>query len=224
MHKPKRMAYTTAQKLKIREKFILFTVNAPADFEQQLQPLPNDVMVADKAKNFDQVHWFVTNKSQLEKELGKILGLVKNEVTCWAYYPKSTSKIQTDLTRDKGWDSLLKHDEFQWLSLISFDDTWSAFGFRLKTEKDTKKASKPQIREIFTYIDPVTKEVYLPDDLALVLTKHPTEELSFNNLSFSNKKEYVEWIITAKRDETRKQRIAGTIERLAKGWNNPANR
>jgi hypothetical protein len=31
--------------------------------------------------------------------------------------------MQTDLTRDKGWDALMRHKELQWISLISFDAT-----------------------------------------------------------------------------------------------------
>lgn len=37
--------------------------------------------------------------------------------------------IQTDLTRDKGWDSLKAHD-LKWISLISVDSDWSAFALR----------------------------------------------------------------------------------------------
>jgi uncharacterized protein YdeI (YjbR/CyaY-like superfamily) len=42
-------------------------------------------------------------------------------------------------------------------------------------------------------------------------------------LSFTNKKEYVEWIITAKRKETRSERLTASIERLEKGWKSPRN-
>ena len=45
----------------------------------------------------------------------------------------------------------------------------------------------------------------------------------FNSLSFTNKKEYVEWIVTAKREDTRMDRIRGTIDRLNKEWKNPRN-
>ena len=54
------------------------------------------------------------------------------------------------------------------------------------------------------------KEVKLPDDLAAALNK--------------NKKEYIEWIVSAKREETQKERLKATMERLEKGWKNPANR
>lgn len=217
------MANTVAKKLRIAAGSILRPLYAPNDFVEKLQPLPENVEIAADAKTFDQLHWFVTTKAQLEKELDKVLKLLTGAVICWTYYPKGTSKVQTDLTRDKGWDKLLSHEELQWISFISFDETWSVFGFRLKTEADKKKDAKRKVREIFNYIDASKKEIRLPDDLAAALDKHKKEHAYFQSLSFSNRKEYVEWIITAKREETRKQRVEGTIERLGKSWKNPRN-
>ena len=202
----------------------MLTVNAPKNFTEVLGELPGGLKVSGSAKKFNQVHWFVLNKAQMEKELNNILKQVKDDVVCWIYYPKGTSKMQTDLTRDKGWDVLLKHDELQWISLISFDETWSTFGFRLKTEADKKKAAQPKERIIFNYVDAKTKTVRLPDDFAAALKKNKKEEELFNALSFTNKKEYLEWIVTAKQEETRTERVKGSIERLGKGWKNPANR
>jgi len=217
------MARSTAQKLKIKENFSLLTINAPADFKKNIGELPKGVKISNDSKNFDQVHWFVMNKAQMDKELTKVLKLMKDDVILWIYYPKGTSKLQTDLTRDKGWDNLLKHDELGWISLISFDDTWSTFGSRLKTETDKKREEKPRERPIFDYVDPKTKSVRLPDDLSAVLRKNKRQEDFFNTLSFTNKKEYIEWIITAKREETRAERVTGTLDRLAKEWKNPRN-
>ena len=216
------MSNTLSQKLKIKEGYTLRTINAPENFVQTLSPLPAGVKISGDAKNYNQVHWFVRNKAQMERELNNILKLIKDDVVCWIYYPKGASKIQTDLTRDKGWDTLLKHD-FQWLSLISFDDTWSAFAMRSKTDADKKKDTQPKEREMFNYIDTQKKIVTLPDDLATVLKKNKKANEFFQTLSFTNKKEYVEWIVTAKREETRNERIKGTIERLKKGWKNPRN-
>jgi len=217
------MPTTLLQKLKIKEGFTLLTPNAPPDFQKTLSPLPAGVKISASAKNYNQVHWFVTNKAQMEKELDNVLKLIKDGVVCWIYYPKGTSKTQTDLTRDKGWDELLKHNELQWLGLISFDDTWSAFAFRLKSEADKKKEAKPKERPIFDYINPEKKIVNLPDDFTKVLKKNKKAEDFFQTLSFTNKKEYVEWIVTAKREDTRNERIKGTIERLEKGLKNPRN-
>ena len=218
------MANSISQKLRIKEKYTLLTLNAPADFKKGLTELPAGVRIITSGKDYDQVHWFVFNKAQLEKEMSKVMKLVKNDVIVWVYYPKGSSKIQTDLTRDKGWDCLLSEgDKLTWISLISFDDTWSVFGFRAKTEADKKKEAKPRERPIFNYVDPKNKTIRLPDDLAAALKKNKKESDFFNALSFTNKKEYIEWIVTAKREETRNERVKGSVERLAKEWKNPRN-
>ena len=217
------MATSLAQKLKIKEGFTLRTIKTPADFKKELGPLPDDVSVSATAKRFEQIHWFILNKAQLDKELPNVMPLVKDDVLCWCYYPKGSSSLQTDLTRDKGWDNLLKHEHFHWISLISFNDTWSAFAFRLKTATDKKKEAKPKERPIFDYIDPQKKIVRLPDDLQALLSKNKKASSFFESLSFTNKKEYVEWIVTAKRAETRQERINGTLDKLLKGWKNPRN-
>ncbi len=215
-----------ADKLKIKAGYTLLTLNAPATFKKGLQGLPAGVKITDSGKSYDQVHWFVLSQAQLEKELSKVMKLVKPGVTVWVYYPKVSSKIQTDLTRDKGWNCLLAEgDRLTWINLISFDDTWSVFGFRGKTDADKKKEAKGRPdREIFKWVDPKTKSVLLPGDMNAALKKHTKQAAFFDTLSFTNKKEYIEWIVTAKRLETREERIKGMVERLGKGWKNPANR
>ena len=217
------MSLSIVQKLKIKEGMQILTLHAPQSFEQQLHPLPANVSIAFSGNKFNQLHWFVRNKAQLDRELNKVMKLVTNDVLCWIYYPKSSSKIQTNLTRDKGWDELLKQEGLKWVSLISFDETWSTFGFRLKTEADNKKQAGLKEREIFKYIDPLKKEISLPDDLAAALNNNKVACQYFQTLSFTNRKEYVEWVITAKRIESRNERIIGTIDKLSKSWKNPRN-
>ncbi len=203
----------------------MLTLHAPPDFKKGLKGLPAGVQISDTGKTCDQVHWFVLNRKQMEKEMSQVMKLLKPGVTVWVYYPKVSSKIQTDLTRDKGWDCLLaESDKLTWINLISFNETWSVFGFRAKTEADKKKEAKPKTeREIFNWVNPTTKEVKLPEDLSAVLKKNKKEAAFFATLSFTNKKEYIEWIVTAKREETRDERVRGTIERLGKQWKNPRN-
>jgi hypothetical protein len=222
------MAATLAGKLKIKEGYTLLTINAPRDFEAILSPLPDDVTITSTGKEYQQIHWFVLNQAQMEKDMPKVMKLLaaksseKEPVTCWTYYPKGTSGLQTDLNRDKGWEMLLKTD-FQWLNLISFNDTWSSFAFRMKTSADEKKAANKEERLIFQYADSKTKTIRLPEDLAKAFSKNKKAATAFEALAFSHRREYVEWIITAKKEETRANRIQGTLEKLLKGWKNPSN-
>jgi hypothetical protein len=215
------MPAITAQKFKIKQEYKLLTLHAPESFKSTLGALPTGVTISNNLKTFNQVHWFVENKAQLEQELDLVIPLIKDDIICWIYYPKATSKIQTDLTRDKGWEALKQHTEMQWISLISFDETWSSFGLRLQTRKEKKKVTK--VREIFNYIDPLKKLTFLPEDFAAALHKAKKEETFFNSLSFTNRKEYLEWIVSAKKKETRQARIQESITRLSYGWKNPAN-
>jgi len=220
----KKMAViSTARKFRIKEGDKILTLNAPASYSRSLGPLPDGVSHGSGVKQFDQIHWFVQNRAQMERELDKVMSQMGGKVLCWIFFPKGSSGIQTDLTRDKGWEKLHRYN-LQWLTLVSFDDTWSAFCMRTKTEADKKKESQPSERIIFDYIDPKTKTVQLPEDLIAVFKKHKKEEAYFQSLPFTHKKEYVEWIVTAKRPETREKRILGTIERLSKQWKNPSNR
>lgn len=47
--------------------------------------------------------------------------------------------MQTDLTRDKGWESLTGVD-LKFVTLVSVDDNWSAFHFR--THKSGEERQK----------------------------------------------------------------------------------
>ena len=216
------MATSLAQKLRLKENDTLLTIHAPKEFKTLLGELPAGITISANAGSCNQVHWFVKSKAQVEKEEKTVLSLLKEEVICWIYFPKGSSKMQTDLTRDKGWEVLQKYN-LQWISLISFDDTWSTFGVRLQAN-DKKKAAVSQEREVLKYIDPVQKLIFLPEDLAGALKGATQEETFFNTLSFTNRKEYLEWVVSAKRAETRATRVKETIARLGKGWKNPANR
>ena len=141
------MATSISDKLKIKAGDTLLTLNEPSAFQKGLNGLPKGVKVTGSGKDFNQVHWFVLNRAQLENEMSKVMKLLKPGIMVWVYYPKGTSKVQTDLTRDKGWDCLMaESDKLTWVNLISFDDTWSVFGFRAKTDADRKKRSKTKTR------------------------------------------------------------------------------
>lgn len=218
------MPVSVAQKLRIRENNVLLTLHAPEDLKKKLGSVPAGVSFIARGGPCDQVHWFVRNRAQLEKEATSVLQLLHPGMIVWVYFPKGSSGIQTDLTRDKGWDCLRAEDEkLTWINLISFDDTWSVFGFRSKEGDHRKKEAKKPEREIFNWVNPKTKEVHLPADVATVFSKNKRAVAFFDTLSFTNRKEYLEWIVTAKQEKTRNDRIRSTVERLLKGWKNPRN-
>lgn len=59
------------------------------------------------------------------------------------------------------------------------------------------------------------RELQLPDELKTRLKKHKSISDKFNALSYSHKKEYIQWISSAKKAETRHRRIEKMIEMLS---------
>jgi uncharacterized protein YdeI (YjbR/CyaY-like superfamily) len=56
-----------------------------------------------------------------------------------------------------------------------------------------------------------------PDDLVAALAKHRKARETFERFSNSQRRDYIEWISEAKREATRAQRLATTLEWLAEG-------
>lgn len=61
------------------------------------------------------------------------------------------------------------------------------------------------------------KELPVPADLAAALKKNAKAARTFAGFPPSHRKDYIEWITEAKRDETRQKRLATTLEWLAVG-------
>jgi uncharacterized protein YdeI (YjbR/CyaY-like superfamily) len=57
----------------------------------------------------------------------------------------------------------------------------------------------------------------VPEDLAAGLKRNRAAAATFEKFSPSNRKEYIDWITEAKRDETRQKRLATTLQWLAEG-------
>ena len=71
--------------------------------------------------------------------------------------------------------------------------------------------------EVTVKKDNAPRVIKVPNDFAAILKTHPEQEIFFNQLSYTHKKEYVNKIISAKREETRIRRINKAIEMLKEG-------
>jgi len=69
--------------------------------------------------------------------------------------------------------------------------------------------------------DEEPRVIEVPEDLLTALKSVPEVYGSFEKLSYSHKREYVQWITEAKKEETRKARIEKTIEMLKQGKKSP---
>lgn len=61
------------------------------------------------------------------------------------------------------------------------------------------------------------REVVVPADLAAALGEDGTASTFFDQLSYTNRKEWVRWVADAKKAETRAARVAKTVSALHAG-------
>ncbi|HEY3863237.1 MAG TPA: YdeI/OmpD-associated family protein [Verrucomicrobiae bacterium] len=66
-------------------------------------------------------------------------------------------------------------------------------------------------------IAPGDRVLVVPDYLTAALKKNKKAAAAFESFSYSHKKEYVEWITEAKREETRQKRIETMMDWVANG-------
>jgi len=119
-----------ARKMKMKARSRAAVINAPAGYLEELAPLPAGVEISEGLQGtLDWVQVFVRTSAELRGVAPRLARALGAEGLLWIAFPKGTSGIQTDLTRDKGWDALADVD-LKWVTLISVNDTWSAFALR----------------------------------------------------------------------------------------------
>jgi hypothetical protein len=90
----------------------------------------------------------------------------------------------------------------------------------LGLHKATRDAIGKSIGDTVTVaIEPDLEErtVEVPDDFRRALTKNRKALQTFDGFAYTHRKEYVQWIESAKRPETRQRRIADAVSRISQG-------
>ena len=126
-----------AKKMKLKSGSRAAVLNAP---ENYLNELKHDSEISQKLSGkFDWIQIFAKNKKELSTLVPKAIKALKPESMLWISFPKGTSKIQTDLTRDKGWE-ILHGVDLKFITLISVNENWSAFALRPYKEGEKKQS------------------------------------------------------------------------------------
>jgi hypothetical protein len=73
-------------------------------------------------------------------------------------------------------------------------------------------------------LDTDERTIEIPDDLQKMFSHHKKAKTFYDTLSYTNRKEYVVWITSAKKIETREQRLGETIKKLNAGLKNPSQK
>jgi len=215
-----------AKKLQVKpgKHWLLF--NAPANYLTLLEPLPEGTTISYEAKgSFDGVQLFVKNNTELVENLKVVVPILRPDTILWIIYPKKSSGIESDLEMMSSWDELGKYG-LGGVAAAAVDETWTALRFRPKEQTKTSDTCNEEIskNEYSEYIDVDNRVVRLPDEIKDVLQKNPQALANYEKLSYSNRKEYVLWVITAKQDKTRYERKVKLVEKLLDGKKNPSEK
>jgi hypothetical protein len=126
-----------SKKMKLKAGASAAVIHAPEDYVTELK---HDTALSPTLNGkFDWVQIFVKSKAELDALAPRAAKALKPESLLWISFPKGTSKMQTDLTRDKGWEVLHGLD-LKWINLISVNETWSAFALRPYKEGEKKQS------------------------------------------------------------------------------------
>lgn len=215
-----------AKKLQIKpgKRWLFF--NIPENYLITLEPLPEGVTIIFEPKgNFDGVQLFVKDSIELVSSLKAVTPVLNPDTIFWVCYPKKSSGIESDLEVMGSWAEPAKYG-LRSVAAAAIDEVWTAIRFRPEGQSKVSDARNENIQknEYSAYINIGNKQVTLPPDIAETLQQNSLALAFYQQLSYSNKKEYVLWILTAKQEKTRNERLVKMVEKLAAKKKNPSEK
>ena len=215
-----------AKKLLIKPGKNWLFYNAPEDYLAVLEPLPEGVAARFSADgDFDGVQLFVKNSGELIDSLKTIMPILKPDTVFWVTYPKKSSGIPSDLEMMSSWDELDRYG-YNGVAAAAINDIWTALRFRPKGQSKVSDSCNEEIKknDYSNYIDVDNKQIKLPAEMQQVLANEPVAMEFYQKLSYSNKKEYVVWILSARQEKTKNERLVKLVEKLSEGKKNPSEK
>ena len=217
---------TNADKLLIKPGKSWLAYNAPSNFLEIFSPLPEGSHVKFNLEgNFDGILLFVLNTIALKDNLPLIAPLINTETVFWIIYPKKTSGVVSDLAMMNEWAEPTAYG-LRTVSAASIDNIWTALRFRPTdlTKVSVTRNDKIRDNEFSEFIDIDKRQVKLPPEVEHILCQSNQALNFYQSLSYSNKKEYVIWILSAKQEKTKNERLNKLIEKLLAGKKNPSEK
>ena len=217
---------SVAKKLQIKSQTRWLFYNAPDNYLSLLDPVPEGLQISFNPDNtFDGILLFVLNSGAITESLQIIEALLKPETVFWIAYPKKSSGINSGLQMMGNWDEPAKYG-LRVVTSVSINDTWTALRFRFEGLSKLSDSRNDNIskNEYGEYIDVENKQIRLPASIQQILETSAFAFDFYQSLSFSNKKEYVVWILSAKQEKTKEERLKRLVEKLVNKKKNPSEK
>ncbi len=129
----------TVKKLGLKPGMRALVVGAPDGYVDSLAPLPENVAISQAAAGAHQfVQLFAATRSEIEKRAKKVLQASAPGALVWITYPKKTSGVKSDLSREVVW-AAMEGTGWRPVSQIAIDEVWSALRFRPAADVNSRK-------------------------------------------------------------------------------------
>ena len=214
------------EKLQLKEEKNLLVQGLPSSVEKQFAKLSYNKNLTPllKARKIDFALIFAINQLQLNNILKEVFSALHPESKLWIAYPKTTSKIVSDLNRDASWEILSKN-EYEAVRQVTLDHVWTAMRFKKLDQIPNRNRTFVEFKSADIKVDDFEKRlIALPIELDKLFTAQEEAREFFTSLSILNQKEYLSWIQGAKKEETKKKLLEATLEKLLAGKNNPSEK
>lgn len=218
------MSQTLLEKLQFKDEKNLLVQGLPSAIEKQFVKLAfaKNLTPLLKSRKIDFALVFAINEQQLGNIVREVVPALQRNAKFWVAYPKIGSKIATTLYRDCSWDCVVRQG-YEVVRQVAIDHVWTAIRFS-KSDAVTALA-KAAVRDAVLEsagVDFVDRTIQPPADFVKELRRSKVASHFFEELSFTDQKEYVVWISSAKKEETRSRRLGQAIDKLIAGKKNPA--
>jgi predicted SnoaL-like aldol condensation-catalyzing enzyme len=128
----------TVKKLGLKPGMRALVLGAPSGYMESLA-LPDRVEVSQTVGSANEfVQFFATKKSEITKSAKKLLQSAAPGALVWITYPKKTSGVDSDLSREAVW-AAMEGTGWRPVSQIAIDDVWSALRFRPTQDVKSRK-------------------------------------------------------------------------------------
>jgi hypothetical protein len=119
------------EKLQLKDEKNLLIQGLPSSIEKQFAKLSyaKNVTPLLKSRKIDFALIFAVNHQQLCNILDEVFPALHNDSKLWIAYPKTASKIASDLNRDCSWQ-ILSDNDFVSVTDVTLDHVWTAMHFR----------------------------------------------------------------------------------------------
>ena len=141
------MIQTVFEKLQYIDEKNLLIQGLPSSIEKQFSKLSfaKNMTPLLKARKLDFVLVFAVSESQLNGILNDVMPSLKESTKFWVAYPKTTSKIVTDLNRERSWNKLTTQG-YCGIDNVELDHVWTATRFE-KSNGDSINKSSVKVRK-----------------------------------------------------------------------------